>query len=111
MDLRPKTLENMGYERFEEELSRSFPSERSNIKDYILKIRKIASESPLYNLQEISQNVLLNTESVKTSVNDFIGSVTNDERLQNVLAGNLPLYAGVKNKTPLYIHVNTLQPR
>jgi len=94
----------MGYERFEEELSRSFPSERSNIKDYILKIRKIASESPLYNLQEISQNVLLNTESVKTSVNDFIGSVTNDERLQNVLAGNLPLYAGVKNKTPLYIH-------
>jgi all-trans-retinol 13,14-reductase len=94
----------MGYDNFVEKLSARFPGEKNNIQLYIDKIRKIASESPLYNLQEINQNVLLNTESVKTSVNDFIESITPNKTLQNVLSGTLPLYAGIKDKTPLYIH-------
>lgn len=94
----------MGYDNFVEELSSSFPSERQHIQNYIKRIRKIASESPLYNLQEINKNVLLNTESVKTSVNDFIESITTNKVLQHVLIGNMPLYAGTKDKTPLYIH-------
>jgi all-trans-retinol 13,14-reductase len=94
----------MGYDAFADSLSNHFPRERKNISDYINRIRKIASESPLYNLQEISQNVLLNTESVKTSINEFIEKITPDRELQNVLSGNMPLYAGVKDKTPLYIH-------
>ncbi len=94
----------MGYDRFVDQLSADFPDQHQQINNYINKIRTIASESPLYNLQEINQNVFLNTESIKTSVNDFIASITPDLQLQNVLAGNLPLYAGVKDKTPLYIH-------
>jgi all-trans-retinol 13,14-reductase len=31
-------------------------------------------------------------------------SVTSNRLLQRVLAGNLPLYGGIKDKTPLYIH-------
>lgn len=94
----------MGYDNFVEKLSQSFPAERGNIQTFIDKIRKIAGESPLYNLQEISQNVLLNAKSVKTSVNDFVESITQNKLLQNVLLGTLPLYAGVKDKTPLYVY-------
>ena len=39
-----------------------------------------------------------------TSVNDFIASFTTNELLQNVLVGMIPLYNGVKHKTPLYVH-------
>lgn len=93
----------MGYENFVEQLSTSFPSERNNIQAFINQIRAVADESPLYNLREINQQVLLSTESVKTSVNEFVSSITNNATLQNVLCGNIPLYAGVKDKTPLYI--------
>jgi len=94
----------MGFEKFVDELSKSFPEERENIFQYIEKLKLIASQSPLYNLQEISNHVFLNIESVKSSVNEFINSITDNPILRNVLAGNLPLYAGVKDVTPLYIH-------
>lgn len=94
----------MGFENFIESLSSQFPAEHKNLKNYVNKIRQIAAESPLYNLKEINQNVFLDADSVKTSVNEFIDSSTKNPVLQNVLAGNLPLYAGVKDKTPLYIH-------
>jgi len=94
----------MGFERFVDELAKSFPDERNNILQYVEKLKLIASHSPLYNLQEISNHVFLNIESVKSSVNEFINSITDNPILRNVLAGNLPLYAGVKDVTPLYIH-------
>ncbi|HOE04523.1 MAG TPA: NAD(P)/FAD-dependent oxidoreductase [Bacteroidales bacterium] len=94
----------MGFENFIDALSSSFPEEHENIKKYIGKIRNIASESPLYNLREVEQNVFLNIESVKSGINEFIDSITSNITLRNVLAGNLPLYAGLSNITPLYIH-------
>ena len=94
----------MGYERFREELCHSFPDQHRQLDEYIRRIRHVAETSPLYNLQEIEQQVFLETEHIKSSVNEFLDSVTDDPLLRNVLAGNLPLYAGVKDKTPLYIH-------
>jgi all-trans-retinol 13,14-reductase len=94
----------MGYDTFVEELSKSFPEEKRNIQAYINQIQQIAEDSPLYKLTKLSQEELLNVSSVKIGVNDFIESITSDQRLQNVLAGNAPLYAGVKNVSPLYYH-------
>ncbi len=34
----------------------------------------------------------------------FIRSCTDDVKLQNVLAGTNPLYAGIGDETPLYVH-------
>ena len=67
-------------------------------------MKDIADASPLYNLKKIQNNVFLEPDYIKTSINDFIASTTQNPVLQNVLAGNLPLYAGVKDKTPTYIH-------
>jgi all-trans-retinol 13,14-reductase len=58
----------------------------------------------MYSLTNLDQITLLESEWVKTSVNEFISSVVQNPLLQNVLVGILPLYAGVKDKTPAYIH-------
>jgi all-trans-retinol 13,14-reductase len=94
----------MGYEHFIDELSSKFPEERSNISDYVKKIREIAEASPLYNLREINANTFIETYYIKSSANGFIKEITANETLRNVLAGSNPLYAGVADKTPLYIH-------
>ncbi len=94
----------MGFGNFVDVLSESFPAERQHLKTYVDRIQEIALESPLYNLMEIEQNVFLKIESVKSSINEFIDSITKNTTLRNVLVGNLPLYAGKKDITPLYIH-------
>ena len=93
-----------GFDGFVEELSRKFPQNKKDIQEYVKGIQAIANASPLYNLQKIDTKSFVEDDYIKTSVNDFIASVTNNKRLQSVLAGNLPLYAGVKDKTPIYIH-------
>lgn len=92
-----------GFDNFVETLAQKFPENRADIQRYVDKIQAIANASPLYNLQKINSNIFINTEYVTTSVNDFIDSCTDNPKLRNVFAGNLPLYAGVKDKTPVYI--------
>lgn len=93
-----------GFENFQETLSAQFPKNHCDIEEYVRRVREIAASSPLYNLRKINLNVFIEPDYIKTSINDFIGSITANPTLQNVLAGNLPLYAGVKNVTPTYIH-------
>lgn len=94
----------MGFDNFIEKLSKKFPNNTADIRNYIKRIREIAQASPLFNLKEINTPVFIEADYIKTSINDFIASSTSNYKLQNVLAGNLPLYAGVKDKTPTYIH-------
>lgn len=93
-----------GYERFTETLCEKFPESRRDIEEYVRQLQNIANASPLYNLRKVEEHVFIEADYIKTSINDFIASITDNYRLQNVLAGNLPLYAGVRDKTPTYIH-------
>lgn len=93
-----------GFENFVKELSEKFPENKKEIEEYVRRIQAIADASPLYKLQEINTNVFIEADYIKTGVNEFIESITDNKRLQCVLAGNMPLYAGVKDKTPTYIH-------
>ena len=92
-----------GIENFVDVLAQKFPQNRADIQHYAEKMKKIAENSPLYNLQKINSDIYIDTEYFTTSVNDFIASCTENPKLRNVLAGNLPLYAGVKDKTPIYV--------
>ena len=92
-----------GFANFVETLAQKFPDNQADIQCYVDKLKLIADASPLYNLQNINSNIFIDTEHVTTSVNDFIASCTDNPKLRNVLAGNLPLYAGVKDKTPVYV--------
>jgi all-trans-retinol 13,14-reductase len=93
-----------GYEHFVEGLCEKFPDNRDDINEYVHQLQEIAQASPLYNLRKVEDHVFIEADYIKTSINDFIASITHNYQLQNVLAGNLPLYAGVKDKTPTYIH-------
>jgi|WetSurMetagenome_2_1015567.scaffolds.fasta_scaffold00382_6 all-trans-retinol 13,14-reductase len=94
----------MGYENFIEGLSEKFPAERAGITEYVSQIKNIAEASPLYNLREINAPTFIETYYIKSSASSFIRDITSDEKLRNVLAGTNALYAGVPDKTPLYIH-------
>ncbi len=93
-----------GYENFTDTLCERFPDNRADIAEYVRQLQGIANSSPLYNLRKVEEYVFLKADYIKTSVNEFIASITGNRRLRNVLAGNLPLYAGVRDKTPTYIH-------
>jgi len=95
-----------GEENFVNTLLQQFPGEEPALRAYCAKIREVCSKFPLYNLRtgdyEEKQRVLhLNTA-------DYLRSITSNEKLQQVLAGNNLLYAGVAEKTPFYVHALVL---
>jgi all-trans-retinol 13,14-reductase len=102
-------LHSQGYENFIQVLSNQFPGEEQNLRRYCAKMRDICSFFPLYNLEE-GQKDLFTAKFLETDTKTFIESVTTNKKLQSVLAGSNPLYAGEADKTPLYVHalvVNT----
>lgn len=92
-----------GWERFEEEMVRQFPSERDSISTYVKSIREIIRSIPLYDLENATthrlDNVLLNRCTM-----DFLHTITNNRRLISVLAGANSVYHGAAMRTPLYLH-------
>ncbi len=93
-----------GSDNFIATLAKKFPERENDLKQYIQRIYEITNASPLYNLQIIKGHSIIDPDYIKISINDFIASITSDKKLQNVLVGNLPLYAGIKDKTPTYIY-------
>jgi all-trans-retinol 13,14-reductase len=91
-----------GEENFIRTLLEDFPEEEVALRTYCSKIREICNKFPLYNLrtgdyEEKRQVLHLNTA-------DYLQSITANPKLQQVLAGNNLLYAGIAGKTPLYVH-------
>lgn len=98
-----------GYDNFVEQLSRQFPNEREALKRYVKLIKEICDYFPLYQLRA-DEAPIIGTKYLDINAKDFIAGITSNTKLQNVLAGSNPLYAGDGSKTPLYVHalvVNT----
>lgn len=99
----------MGYERFQAQLLEDFPAEKEGISTYVKKLQSVCDHVPLYNIR-LKENDDIDTSFMNIDAKSFIESCTSNKLLQNVLAGSNALYAGVPNKTPLYVHalvVNT----
>jgi all-trans-retinol 13,14-reductase len=92
-----------GAENFIEHLGKFFPGEKDNLRKYWQAIGEATASSPLHSLRATNEPVILNPEHVKQSYDHFLESITSNETLRLVLAGNLPLYAGERGKTPMYI--------
>lgn len=91
-----------GLDNFVEQLLPYFPNERTALENYIKTVTTVGDHFPLYRLR-------LGSADEKATVSNWgltqkLQELTTNKRLQNVLAGNNLLYAGVENKTPFYLH-------
>jgi len=92
-----------GYDNFIQKLVADFPEEEKAIRTYVEKIKDVCIRFPLYNLRSNGQyNEKVSVLEIDTKT--FIESLTNNQTLQAVLAGNNALYAGQPGKTPFYVH-------
>jgi all-trans-retinol 13,14-reductase len=93
-----------GSQQFVDTLGSYFPKEKEAIGEYMHRLKNIVNASPLHSLYKRETAPPFSAIDYTLSASKFISSVTSDNRLQNVLAGLVPLYAGKKNITPAYIH-------
>ncbi len=96
-----------GYENFIQHLLKDFPNGEKALRLYCDKIKEVCSKFPLYNLRS-GGNINEKTPVLEIDAQAFIESITDDKKLQAVLAGNNTLYAGKGGKTPLYVHAMIL---
>ncbi|MCW5908685.1 MAG: NAD(P)/FAD-dependent oxidoreductase [Chitinophagales bacterium] len=92
----------MGYENFQRILLQKFPDEKNAIEKYCTDIQQICASVPLYNLSAEEQSD--DTWAFTTGVKNYLEQLTPNKKLQNILAGTNLLYAGIADKTPLYVH-------
>jgi all-trans-retinol 13,14-reductase len=100
---------SQGHENFVVQLSKQFPGEEKNLRNYIKSLKEVCDYFPLYNLKP-GNAPILGTKYLDVNARDFIASITPNKLLRSVLGGSNPLYAGNGDKTPLYVHalvVNT----
>ncbi len=93
-----------GKEAFIEQLGGYFPKEKDNLRRYADIVQRIASASTLNSLTSDERDLAANTEYQTRSINEVLDELFHDELLKNVLAGNLPLYAAERDKTPFAHH-------
>lgn len=92
-----------GYENFIAKLLVDFPDEEIALRNYCNKIKEVCSKFPLYNLRSGGEyNEKASVLEIDTKA--YIESITNNKKLQVVLAGNNSLYAGEPGRTPFYVH-------
>jgi all-trans-retinol 13,14-reductase len=92
-----------GKENFIEQLSQFFPDEKEAISGYVSQMDEICNSFPMYRL-DASENAISNESLMSLKVNEVIESLTTNPTLRAVLSGTNFLYAGIKNKTPFYVH-------
>jgi all-trans-retinol 13,14-reductase len=96
----------MGYENFIRVLSERFPNDREAIVAYCDELRRICDNFPLYNLR--LGEFYNDTNIFKRSIKQFLEELTPNQKLRSVLGGTNLLYAGIGDKTPLYVHALVL---
>ena len=84
----------------------SFLEEKENLRRYVNALFEMADKVDLFNLRPSQGPMSLFTGSDQflLPANDFIAHYTRNRKLQSILAYMNPLYGGVKDKTPAYVH-------
>jgi all-trans-retinol 13,14-reductase len=84
-----------------------FPQERAALERYLELIGEVTAQFPMYHLRNgggDGKAAVAGLELAQT-----VAGITCDRRLQQVLLGNSLLYAGVKGKTPFYLHALVME--
>lgn len=90
-----------GYDNFIRQLVKFFPEEEETIKAYCEKLIYTCGSFPLYN---VKAGEGYQKEILSINAKGYLDELTDNEKLKAVLAGSNFLYAGIADKTPLYVH-------
>ena len=95
-----------GREGFVSSLAESFPEERENLTRYVDALYCMTDKVDQFNLRPSTGQMSLfaGSNDFLLSANEFIAKYVSNEKLQSILAYMNPLYGGVKDKTPAYVH-------
>ncbi|MDB5228961.1 MAG: FAD-binding protein [Bacteroidota bacterium] len=91
-----------GYPNFIKMLAADFPEEEKSIIEYADTIKTIGHKFSIFNMDE--NGFFEKAKYLEIDTKEYIASITKNEMLQKVLAGNNMLYAGISDKTPLFVH-------
>lgn len=92
----------IGAENFIEQLLPHFPNEKNALQHYIALLKKTGDHFPLYRLR--NGDAQEKAQVAHWELSQTLSQLTQNRLLQNVLMGNNLLYAGVRGKTPFYLH-------
>lgn len=93
-----------GREQFLSQFTEYFPHERDALVRYMDIVDGIAKASTLGSLTSESRDLAVNSEYFARSMDDVLDELFSDAMLKSVLAGDLPLYAAERGKTPFSQH-------
>ena len=91
-------------EGFVASLSKHFPHQHDNLKDYVEAIYRTCDEMDLFHLRPSTRNIFSHSEEFDMPADNFIRKYISDEKLQQIVAYVNPLYGGRKDMTPAFIH-------
>ncbi len=94
----------MGFENFKKQMCKYFPDEKEAIDNYVEEIHKVVSTQDIYLLKYVENKSENLYRYLTTNTWDTICSLTNNTQLQQVLSALNFVYAGVKEKSPFYVH-------
>lgn len=92
-----------GKENFAAQLLRFFPKEKIAIEAYVQAIEEVAESMDVYNFKYNENNNFF-TKWHQTNTLDYLRSLTDNQKLIEVLLGNNLLYVLEAEKTPFYVH-------
>lgn len=97
----------IGRDNFVAQLLPHFPNEKQALQTYLDTLQQVTGRFPLYHLRNGFPDEKATVTGLELT--NKLGSITANSRLQQVLAGNNLLYAGVRGKTPFYLHALVLE--
>jgi len=92
-----------GKENFTQQLIKTFPNEAKSLHEYTKGIWALTQKFPLLHLDQF-ETIAKGEDYLVGGASEFISNITTNKQLRSVLAATNSLYAGVRDKTPLYVH-------
>ena len=94
----------IGYQNFKNQMIEYFPDEQDAIENYVSEIKNTIDTQNIYQLKSNENGSDSADKYLRINAWDHISSITKNPKLRQVLSALNFVYAGVKEKSPFYIH-------
>lgn len=89
-----------GYDNITAYLGGLFPAEKENLARFFKLVKDVANASSVHRLSMDEGDLVTTMKYQMVSINEVVDSYIQDPMLRQVIVGNLPLYGGMRDRTP-----------